>query len=209
VDLSDAKLLLEVIDFPVTWLALIVGATWTYLLFVRKRLRYPRADLRLSARSWPVSDSQRLVRMSLAVKNTGEVLLRLDRCRVWIQQVLPLPAPIEKQLADEGQVAQSACAEAAWPLVAEKELNWGAGLCEIEPGETQSLDFDLVVPRTVDTALLYAYVWNTRKRTHEIGWDAQATLELGRVDRGGTDGTRTGPEFPGGTADRDDGDDHG
>jgi flagellar biogenesis protein FliO len=43
--LSDIKDIADVIQALFTSLAFIIGGAWTYLLFVRKRQRFPRAKI--------------------------------------------------------------------------------------------------------------------------------------------------------------------
>lgn len=195
-DPKDLKNLLDVLDIPIKWAALVVGAIWTYKLFVKKRSKFPKAILQLSARSWALSEAARLVRVTVVAQNKGEVLLNLKSCRVWIQQVRPLPPNLAELLEETGEVASGGKREADWPLVAEKEVTWPQGSCEIEPGESQSLDFDLVLTSPLETVIVYAYVKNESKPDREIGWDAQTALDVGDREPGGDHGAQTESATP-------------
>lgn len=192
-DLKDLKSLLDVLDVPIKWLALAVGAFWTYNLFVKKRSRFPKAILQISARSWALSQASHLVRATVVAQNKGDLLLNLQSCRVWIQQVRPLAPHLGELLEQTGDVTSGGKREAEWPIVAEKEVTWPQGSCEIEPGESQQLDFDLVLTAPLETVIVYAYAKNESKRDREIGWDAQAVLDLGDRQPGGNHGAQTEP----------------
>ena len=53
----------------------------------------------------------------------------------------------------------------SWPCLRSYE---GAGPGEIEPGESEEFAFDFILPATVETILVYAYVGNTLK--DNLGW---------------------------------------
>ena len=194
--LTDLKSVLDVLDIPIKWVALAVGAVWTYNLFVKKRSKYPKADLQLSARCWLLSEKSRLVRVTVVALNRGDVLLNLQSCRVWIQQVRPLAPQLAELLARTGGVAVIGQREAEWPLVAEKEVTLPQGSCEIEPGESQQLYFDLVLTSPLETAIVYAYAKNEAKRNREIGWDAQTVLDVNEHEPGGNHGAQTESATP-------------
>ena len=143
-DPKDLKNLLDVLDIPIKWAALVVGAIWTYKLFVKKRSSsqgHPATSRAVLA----LSQAARLVRVTVVAQNKGEVLLNLKSCRVLDPAGPPLPPNLAELLEETGEVASGGKREADWPLVAEKEVTWPQGFCEIEPGESQSLDFDLVL----------------------------------------------------------------
>lgn len=194
--LIDLKSLFDVLDIPIKWIALAVGAVWTYNLFIKKRSKLPKAILQISARSWALSESSRLVRVTVVAQNRGDVLLNLHSCRVWIQQVRPLVPQLAELLEQTGTVASDGKREAEWPLVAENEVTWPQGSCEIEPGESQQLDFDLVLASPLDTVIVYAYVRNESKPEREIGWDAQTVLDVHECKPGGNHGAQTDSATP-------------
>ena len=195
-DLNDIKNLLDVLDIPSKWFDLVVGATWTYKLFVKKRSKFPKAVLQLSARSWALSEATCLARVTVGAQNKGDVLLNLESCRVWIQQVRPLVPGLAELLEQTGTVVSDGKHEAGWPLLAEKEVTWPKGSCEIEPGESQQLDFDFVLTSALKTVIVYAYAKNEMKRDREIGWDAQTVLDFGNHEPGGNHGAQTESATP-------------
>jgi hypothetical protein len=105
-----------------------------------------------------------------------------------MQQIRPFPTEVEQLLDKTGMLVSGAEREAEWPLVAEKEVAWPQGSCEIEPGERQQLDFDFAVESSLTTVLAYAYVKNLAKRKTEIGWDAQMAVDLVERQPKGVDG---------------------
>jgi len=55
---------------------IVVAAIWTWLIFVRKRERYPRAELSQTVSFWQISGNRRYVRVKLTIKNIGGVLIQ-------------------------------------------------------------------------------------------------------------------------------------
>src|SRR5437762_8865733 len=79
--------------------ALVIGGWWTWLTFVRKRIRYPTANVQHFVTHW--ADAGRIfVHVTLRVINTGNVLIPIGECLTWIEQLTPLPELLQSRLAE-------------------------------------------------------------------------------------------------------------
>ena len=50
--------------------------------------------------------------------------------------------------------------------------------CEIEPGESQDIQFDFILGDHVQTVLVYSYLLNERKRQRKLSWDSTTLYDL-------------------------------
>lgn len=100
---------------------IVVAGIWTYMLFVRKREKYPRADLKHRIEFWDISERERLVRVVLVVKNESDTLLRLFHGRTWIQQMKPWPIEVIEQYKEASEESAEASVEVGWLLISEKK----------------------------------------------------------------------------------------
>ena len=76
-------------------------------------------------------------------------------------------------------------------MIAAREWSWGEEDFEVEPGESDALHADFIIPSDVKTVQLYAFVKNPRKNKEGLGW---TTAELTSFDRGKGEGVHDRPE---------------
>jgi len=163
-----------------TILAIVFGGIWTWMVFVRTRQRFPKVNLELSAAHWMISDSEVLLRIKVEVRNDGAVRLPIGQARMWVQQIEPLDSSTlngVRALPELVSDAEETRAEGEWPFIAARELQYRSAQKEVEPGETDEINFDFIVDSGIDTALLYVYIRNLKKRRsisagrREMGWE--------------------------------------
>lgn len=147
-----------------TIVALLVGAWWV----LRRRRTYPRANFKHVVSHVPLNDDTYLVRLTVAVENVGDVLLRLEESLVGIQQVMPVPEHLRPTLLDKKP-------EIEWPFIDTRRRNRGGS--EIESGESAAFDFELFVPRTTRFVVIYSYFRNITKPKAQ-GWNTSTLYEL-------------------------------
>lgn len=159
-------------------LAILVGGFWTYSLFVRKREQYPRATVTIGAFHEDLSDQWRLLHVVVSVKNTGEVLLRLEKGDIRISQVSPpweaLMTALKHMVVPDSRDLE----EIERPALAYKNLEWGESPREIEPGECDEYHFDFVVPSSTRAVQVYTYMKNVSRTDREMGWNTEAFFVL-------------------------------
>jgi len=177
--------------------AIVMGGMWTYMAFVRNREAYPAAHLTHTAATWALDaqtvaleERRLLLHVVIGVENSGTTLLPLEYLRVSVEQVLPPAedrlAPIQrsqKPEVDDAARAKSSIAapqqsdtrepapEVSRPKLAEHRAHWAAGETELEPGETDYIHFDFVIPRErAETIAIYSFLRNEAKPEQGIGW---------------------------------------
>jgi hypothetical protein len=105
-----------------TIIALLVGAWWV----LRRRRTYPRANFKHIVSHVPLDDDTYLVRVTIAIENVGDVLLRLEESVGAIQQVVPLHDQLRPALKARGTLGASDQSELAWPFI-DTRRRTGAG----------------------------------------------------------------------------------
>lgn len=147
----------------VTALSIIVGGIVVARRYRLFRRFSPRADLSHSLAATIASDDSILVRVVLTVANKGEVRLDVGKLFVRLQQV----SPCDAAALDAYRESNEYKTEGDWPVLRRKTI--ADAKCHVEPGENQQFEFDLELPRDVDTFGVYSYVANDTMPGR--GWD--------------------------------------
>jgi hypothetical protein len=125
------KGLFDIIQSLITSAGIIVGGIWTYMVFVRQRLGFPRVTIDLSIHDTILPGSLRYVHAELKIANTGSVLLRSHRAELRLRQVVPIPECLELIIREGYDPVLTGKTEVEWPLIAGREWEWQAGSFEI------------------------------------------------------------------------------
>lgn len=94
-----------------TSIAIIVGAWWSWSLFIRRRERYPRAKVTHQAVYWPIAANHVLLRVVVDIANNSTVLLSPGEGKILIQQVRPLIAELHSAIVRGDDPVSSDAAE--------------------------------------------------------------------------------------------------
>lgn len=176
--MDSLKTWAEIVEAGATTIALIAAGIWSYLLFVRQRQRFPRAEVSHRVACLELMPDNLLVHVCVVVKNLGSVLIRLREGHVQVQKVRPLPPEMAKDLDIGADLVAEGCSEVEWPVVGRHNCNWSTAPHEVEPGESDEFHFDFTVPTSTQTVEVYSYFRNTLKGDREIGWNHTTLVEL-------------------------------
>jgi len=119
-----------------TMVAIVVGGSWAYFLFVRRRQKYPRANITQRIRRYPLPNGKLLLRVIVQISNDGEILLSLVSGFCRVQQMIPCADDLCNGLEERDDSDEQCEPEADWPLICERKLKFKKRQREIEPGET-------------------------------------------------------------------------
>ena len=158
--------------------AIVAGGIWTYMIFVKRRQRYPRANITQQIRHFPLPNNKVLLRATVRICNEGEILLSLVSGFSRVQQMIPCSDDLCEVLKERDDSNEQCEPEAEWPLLSERKLKFEKGEREVEPGETDELHFDFVIDSDVQVIVVYSYLKNAEKRRREIGWNATSIYDL-------------------------------
>lgn len=169
-DMSFFVNVAELIQAIVISLGIVIGGFWTYVLFIRKRLAYPRANLELGVSDAILTKGARLVHAVVSITNTGDVLLRSDHAELRLRHVVPIPASLKDSIQIGYDPVPEDKTEIEWPLIAGREWRWSKHDFEIEPGESDSLHADFVIHADIHAGEFYCFISNSKKRRKRLGW---------------------------------------
>jgi hypothetical protein len=161
-------------------LAILVGAAWTYMLFIQHRQKFPRAEIKHDVVVKKLGHRQRLVHVTVTVKNTGDVLLTLVSHLTRLQQIVPASDELIETLQAGDDPVKAGNAEFLWTMLCERKSDWSDEdeQREIEPGESQDIDVDFFVGPEPETVSVYSYFTNMTKSSKEIGWNFTSFHDL-------------------------------
>lgn len=165
--------LLQAIESTLTSLAFVVGGVWAVGQYQQRREALPKARLTQHATTLVLDATQRLLRVELTIENCGATVLTLDRGLLRVKQLAPLVGALP------GPMLAPFERERDWPIVYES-ASWTPLV--IEPGESDTIAYDVVLPPSVAAVSLYSHIENARqtrlRATYPVGWQASRMVVL-------------------------------
>jgi hypothetical protein len=186
-------------------LAIIIGGVWAYMLFVKKRERFPRLELKHEIISGLFPDGRQLLHITLHLKNIGTVLWQAKDAVLRVQQILPLTPDLEDGLKRGLDPRYPTESEIRWPLLNEITTAYSKEKkpLRIEPGESDQIHYDVILQPNVTLVEVYSYVQNrSADSSCEVGSTEALSMhfavEGASVNRthAGIPGLPTGPSIP-------------
>lgn len=177
--LTQKKDAFDSLESIATIAGIIVAGIWAYMLFVRKREKYPRADMKQRIEFWDVSDNERLVRVVLVMENKSDVLLRILNGFTWVQQMRPWPSEAMEKFKEGSGNLDVTPTEIGWPLIAEK-LHKNER--EVEPKELDEVSMDFVIDKGYQQILVYSFLENSEKPGRNLGWITSTVIDFTKDD---------------------------
>ena len=151
--------------------ALFVAGVWTYLLFVRQRQRFPRATVVQTGMIRDLDDSRRLLTVTVALSNIGQRLLQIDYVTIVVQQLAPLSATaLRDALASHDPLNAAGRREILWYRIGHRRTGFESNHFEIEPGETERVEFDFTISRSVRSIKIQTHIENVVRRFSARDW---------------------------------------
>lgn len=160
----------EIIQALLTSAGIIIGGIWTYLLFIRQRLHFPKVNIGLSVTDAILPNDNRLVHAEIKIENVGSVILCSDYAELRLRQVMPVPKEINTIIENGNDPVQEGNSEIVWPMLFNREWKWESKFFEIEPGEPDSLHADYIIPEYIKVIEFYFFMANAKKKRQGLGW---------------------------------------
>ena len=167
----------EMIQAIVATAGIIVAGIWTYMIFIEDRESYPHANLDETITRVKLTDQVNLLEVILKIHNSGQTLMHLSQATVRLQQVLPINGcaadaacvvdDLNEALTDGNRVSD----RFSWPVETNREAAWDTPLI-VEPGEDDVMDFEFVIPATIQVVRVYGFVPNDALKSDSSspGW---------------------------------------
>lgn len=164
------KDLFSIIQTALTSVGIVVGGFWTYCLFVRQRLSFPKVDIKLFIQDKIIFEGTRFIHAEIKLSNLGTVILKSDYSELRLRKILPIPDEIEPDIKKGLDPVLEGKTEIEWPLIVGREWKWNEKDFEIEPGESDSLHADYIIESDIKLSEFYFYLRNAKKKAQNIGW---------------------------------------
>ena len=184
----DLKEAVDVVKNVVSIIAVLVGGFWTYDTFVKQRSDYPHANLEHLISHIKLANKNNLMHVTVKVANIGSSLIEVNSTDVRIQQILPLMCVQRDDECPEIQIHRALTQVPrendvfSWPRISQRIKDFKQ-IIAIEPGETEQLDFEFVVPVSIKAVRVYSYIRNVRKNDRAIGWHTATYYEFSPASR--------------------------
>jgi hypothetical protein len=184
--LDHAKTWSDILQNVATIVALIVGAIWTYRLYVKERTRYPRVQIAHTAKALALNRRFTLLTVTVTIKNIGSVLLTIDRALGNVYDVgakgANLAGDVDESLSKD--IRDPDGLRIKFPRIKTLERRWKKGEFELEPQEQDQVVFDFVLPVSVSAVRIYTYFNNPLKPSRNIGWSDSSVYSIQRLKQG-------------------------
>lgn len=174
--LNNWKTIADIIQSAVTAIAIFAGGVWTYFLFVRNRLDYPKVIIKIEPHEVHLPKKKRLIHVKVNIKNVGKVILKSTNAELRLRYVVPLAPDIEIDVNNGDDPVLEGNTEVQWPMVAGRDWTWKEGEFEIEPDEDGSLHADYIINDNISVVAFYCFIENAKKK--QLGWSSTLIHEL-------------------------------
>lgn len=169
--------------------AIFVGGWWTYDNFIKERKNLPHANIEHKVSYIRLSPRTNLLRVAVVTSNTGSSRMEIKTTDVRIQQVLPIFCVGGDSRCAHREIAESLSDVSrkndlfSWPMISRRKETRPIPI-NVEPGETERLDFEFVVPRGVKAVRIYSYIRNEKLSPNiESGWHMASYYEFSNSGR--------------------------
>ena len=160
--------------------AIVVGAYGSYDLFFKNRESYAKANIQHSVEHIKISDTNNLIRIGIHLENSGNTLLRILSGEVRLERMLPLPDYLKQPDNSDSDPIIASPEDIPWPVIATWQRTWQPGEFQIEPGESDNLHYDLIIPSKYEVVNIYTYFTNeeTRSTGNVLGWNLSTLYDF-------------------------------
>jgi len=147
--------------------ALIIAGWWTYILFIRRREKFPRAELAHHVENLALPRHKRLIRVAVEVKNLGSTIIRVSSVDTRLQHVAPMTErELQHRLRETPALDANAPPTMQWYLLARRREAIPRGQAEIEPSESETFFAEFIIDDGVDVLRVYSHLENRTKRRY-------------------------------------------
>lgn len=176
-DIEQYDKLIEFFNHILTAVGVMVGAFWTYHLFIKNRQKYPKAEIEHNIEIRDILDEDfQLITLLVTVKNISQILLPVEVYSVEIFQILPAIELNEKN--EKGYFKQSKALELPNNTSIFKVTKKTKSNMEIEPTEKILLAHSVIVQKGIQTISVHSVVHNPSKSKKQFVWNNITTHDL-------------------------------
>jgi hypothetical protein len=171
VSLEAVKNVVEIVSSSVAAIGIAAGAILAWRKWGKTAPLAGRAVLSHKVVHHLLSPAQRLVHVTLEIRNAGEVTIEPDKVLTFIQRVTPLDENFaQKILLNQAPMDDVTKTEVAWPVLQERDYPIKKGHFRIDSGESDRLDCDFIVPADISAVFIYSRACLDPKDP-DLSWD--------------------------------------
>lgn len=165
---------LAAISSAFTIAAIIVGAILSRRLLKKQRPDYPRADVNQTVQHRPLCDGLVILRVTATIINKGEVVIKVDTAFTRLLLLLPCDEALLAELRNGTHKRVGGGSRINWGLL-EKVTSIHNEPRIVEPGETDEIHFDFLVPQSVDSVIAFT---NIRNGSTDLVWERSTIYDI-------------------------------
>jgi len=160
----------ELINHILTSVGVVVGAFWSYHLFIKNRQKYPKAEIDHKIEIKDIENGEfQLITLIITIKNISQILLPIEEYNIEIFKVIPsleLSDKIEKGYFNKYPSYEIPSNESIFKVTKKTKSNM-----EIEPTEKILLAHNVVIPKGLQTISVHSVVYNPSKSKKQFVWN--------------------------------------
>ncbi len=165
--LTAVKDIAGIIQSVLICLSIITAGIWFFL----QRDPLPKANITHEITHRQITPELTWLHVSVSITNVGKRLLQLESGFTRLQKILPLdPAIADTIKAGKSPVSPVDCV-VPWRTSHSFDLNLTVA---IEPGETDILNYEFIIPAYIRTVKIYSYF----ERRKDLGWSRTTIYDL-------------------------------
>jgi len=165
--LATIKDSLSIVQSLLICLSIISAGVWFYL----QRDPLPKANITHEITHRRITPEFTWLHVSISITNVGKRLLHLDSGFTRIQNNLPSDPAVADLIKTGKSPFSPETFRIPWPLIDSYNLNL---TIDIEPGETDILNHDFIIPSEVRTVKVYSYF----ERLQDLGWSKTTIYDI-------------------------------
>jgi hypothetical protein len=178
--------LADVLSIVITASAAVGGAIWAIYKLRKRRAHWPKANVSQEVQAVRLTDDEICIHTCARIQNIGDVMISICSAKNIAYQIRPLPASIQAGLkGQEVKFYDELNKEINWPELDIKEVTWKPHDFEVEPGEADTVHFDLIIPSDIEVIQIYTYFQNVKKRGRDRGWPTERFYDVPKLLSGG------------------------
>ena len=182
--MSDIKDRASTLQSLITIIAIVFGGIYAWLKLQLFRDFEPHLTVTHEVNHRAVSPSYVHIDVTAVLHNSSRVKIELRKADFAIQWVAPTSDELVLELYDE--VFDDGVEDyLQWPTIDEGRRNWDRGELLVEPGELHKETYEFLVPRAVQTVLVYTYFRNPlspKPAASAEGWGTSTVYDIMDVD---------------------------
>ncbi len=187
--LGQIKEVLLSLQAAVTTLAIVVGGFLAYRRLQIFRTFEPHLTITNKVSHRPVGESYVHVAVTATLHNSSKVKMEFREAVILIQKIAPVTDDVVEVLYAEYAEAfeKGEFKNIQWKTLDKIPLTWEKNVVIVEPGEMHQETCEFIVPRDVESAIIYSYFYNSRVPQVPQGWGATTVYDISAHEGGSVD----------------------